>query len=115
MATGETVYQLMGGNCETWGEKLPGKYGYSGVGAVVGLPIPLNWMSCARLCPTPSSWYLDMALKEAVQTMLRLLSMTTVWALSSIPPAVFSVPGKRKMRRRRICRGGAAGGHQDEG
>lgn len=30
------VYRVMGEMCEMWGEKLPGKYGYSGVGAVVG-------------------------------------------------------------------------------
>ena len=26
--------------CEKWGEELPGKYGYSGVGAVVGATYP---------------------------------------------------------------------------
>ena len=26
--------------CESWGEELPGKYGYSGVGAVVGATYP---------------------------------------------------------------------------
>ena len=30
----------MGKMCETWGEALPGKYGYSGVGAVVGATYP---------------------------------------------------------------------------
>ncbi len=37
---GETVYRAMGAMCEGWGEKLPGKYGYSGVGAVVGATYP---------------------------------------------------------------------------
>ena len=36
----ETVYRTMGGLCEKWGEELPGKYGYSGVGAVVGATYP---------------------------------------------------------------------------
>lgn len=33
---GLTIYRTMGNRCEAWGEALPGKYGYSGVGAVVG-------------------------------------------------------------------------------
>ncbi len=37
---GETVYQRMGMMCEEWGKELPGKYGYSGVGAVVGATYP---------------------------------------------------------------------------
>jgi orotidine-5'-phosphate decarboxylase len=36
----ETVYQRMGYMCEEWGEDLMGKYGYSGVGAVVGATYP---------------------------------------------------------------------------
>lgn len=34
------VYGEMGNWCEEWGERLPGKYGYSGVGAVVGATYP---------------------------------------------------------------------------
>ncbi len=37
---GRTVYCTMGDFCETWGEQLPGEYGYSGVGAVVGATYP---------------------------------------------------------------------------
>ncbi|MCH5202938.1 MAG: orotidine-5'-phosphate decarboxylase [Oscillospiraceae bacterium] len=37
---GETVYLHMGRMCEQWGEDLTGKYGYSGVGAVVGATYP---------------------------------------------------------------------------
>ena len=37
---GEPVYRRMGELCEQWGEQLPGKYGYSGVGAVVGATWP---------------------------------------------------------------------------
>ena len=36
----QTVYLKMGQMCEEWGEELPGKYGYSGVGAVVGATYP---------------------------------------------------------------------------
>ena len=34
------VYEVMGKMCEEWGRELPGKYGYSGVGAVVGATYP---------------------------------------------------------------------------
>lgn len=34
------IYEVMGEMCEHWGEDLPGKYGYSGVGAVVGATYP---------------------------------------------------------------------------
>ncbi len=37
---GETIYLHMGKLCERWGEELPGRYGYSGVGAVVGATYP---------------------------------------------------------------------------
>ena len=40
LADGNTVYRAMGAMCEGWGEKLPGQYGYSGVGAVVGATYP---------------------------------------------------------------------------
>ena len=37
---GVPVNERMGNMCEKWGEELPGKYGYSGVGAVVGATYP---------------------------------------------------------------------------
>ncbi|MCH5304422.1 MAG: orotidine-5'-phosphate decarboxylase, partial [Ruminococcus sp.] len=37
---GKTVYENMGEMCERWGEEVKGKYGYSGVGAVVGATYP---------------------------------------------------------------------------
>lgn len=40
MIDGAPVYREMGALCEKWGEELPGKYGYSGVGAVVGATWP---------------------------------------------------------------------------
>ncbi len=36
----ESLYEVMGQYCEEWGKNLPGKYGYSGVGAVVGATWP---------------------------------------------------------------------------
>lgn len=36
----KTVYETMASLCEQWGEALPGKHGYSGVGAVVGATYP---------------------------------------------------------------------------
>ncbi len=35
-----TVYLRMGQMCEKWGKEVPGKYGYTGVGAVVGATYP---------------------------------------------------------------------------
>lgn len=40
LADGRTIYRTMGDRCEDWGKELPGKYGYSGVGAVVGATYP---------------------------------------------------------------------------
>ncbi len=37
---GMPIYEYMGKMCEKWGEELPGAYGYSGVGAVVGATYP---------------------------------------------------------------------------
>ena len=37
---GDTLYGAVGRLCEEWGQSLPGKYGYSGVGAVVGATYP---------------------------------------------------------------------------
>lgn len=40
LESGKTVYRAMGEFCEKWGASLPGQYGYSGVGAVVGATYP---------------------------------------------------------------------------
>ncbi len=40
LTNGASVYEQMGRMCEQWGEALRGKYGYSGVGAVVGATYP---------------------------------------------------------------------------
>ena len=40
LTNGASVYEQMGRMCEQWGGALPGKYGYSGVGAVVGATYP---------------------------------------------------------------------------
>ncbi len=40
LSNGVTIYRAMGDMCEGWGKELPGKYGYSGVGAVVGATYP---------------------------------------------------------------------------
>lgn len=37
---GNTIYSIMGEMCEQWGKELYNKYGYSGVGAVVGATYP---------------------------------------------------------------------------
>lgn len=40
LSAGGTVYDAMGDMCEKWGENSIGKFGYSGVGAVVGATYP---------------------------------------------------------------------------
>lgn len=40
LETGATVYETMIQMCESWGAQLPGNYGYTGVGAVVGATYP---------------------------------------------------------------------------
>ena len=40
LETNESVYEHMGKMCESWGEDLMGKHGYSAVGAVVGATYP---------------------------------------------------------------------------
>lgn len=51
LANGETVYRAMGAMCEGWGEQLPGKYGYSGVGAVVGATYPAQLGELRKAMP----------------------------------------------------------------
>ena len=48
---GLPVYRQMGAKCESWGEELPGKYGYSGVGAVVGATYPAQLAELRRELP----------------------------------------------------------------
>ncbi len=40
LVDGMPICELMGKMCEEWGKELPGAYGYSGVGAVVGATYP---------------------------------------------------------------------------
>lgn len=51
LSGGETIYLHMGKMCEGWGEYLPGKYGYSGVGAVVGATYPEQLEELRRELP----------------------------------------------------------------
>lgn len=46
-----TIYRTMGAMCEKWGEQLMGKYGYSGVGAVVGATYPQQLGELRKLLP----------------------------------------------------------------
>lgn len=48
---GEPIYEVMGKMCEKWGEDLPGVYGYSGVGAVVGATYPEQIKELRALLP----------------------------------------------------------------
>ncbi|MDR0489900.1 MAG: orotidine-5'-phosphate decarboxylase [Oscillospiraceae bacterium] len=40
IVNGATVYEIIATLCDQWGAALPGKHGYSGVGAVVGATYP---------------------------------------------------------------------------
>lgn len=51
LSSGETIYRAMGDRCEAWGEELPGKYGYSGVGAVVGATYPAQLGELRKVLP----------------------------------------------------------------
>lgn len=48
---GKPVYEIMGEMCEQWGKELVGKYGFSGVGAVVGATYPEELSKLRRLMP----------------------------------------------------------------
>lgn len=48
---GKPVYQVVGDLCERWGESCPGKYGYSGVGAVVGATYPHELAALRKALP----------------------------------------------------------------
>ncbi len=48
---GKTLYRTLGDMCELWGEKLPGQYGYSGVGAVVGATYPAQLGELRKALP----------------------------------------------------------------
>ena len=51
LSDGKTIYRAMGDRCEDWGEELPGKYGYSGVGAVVGATYPAQLGELRKALP----------------------------------------------------------------
>ena len=51
LENGDTVYQTMGKMTQTWGKELPGKYGYSGAGAVVGATYPKQLESLRTAFP----------------------------------------------------------------
>lgn len=40
LESGESIYSRMADMCTFWGQELPGKYGFTGVGAVVGATYP---------------------------------------------------------------------------
>ena len=48
---GRTVYAAMGDMCEKWGSEVMGKYGYSGVGAVVGATYPEQLAEMRKALP----------------------------------------------------------------
>ena len=51
MIGNKTVYATMGSMCELWGKDVMGKYGYSGVGAVVGATYPEQLAEMRKTLP----------------------------------------------------------------
>ena len=51
LESGKTVYATLGQMCEQWGADLAGKYGYSGVGAVVGATYPAQLDELRKALP----------------------------------------------------------------
>ena len=51
MIGNKTVYATMGSMCELWGKDVMGKYGYSGVGAVVGATYPEQLAEMRKALP----------------------------------------------------------------
>ena len=51
LAAGGPLYREMGRLCQAWGRRLPGKYGYSGVGAVVGATYPAQLAELRQALP----------------------------------------------------------------
>ncbi len=48
---GATLYEEMGRHCGEWGKELAGRYGYSGVGAVVGATYPAQLAQLREMLP----------------------------------------------------------------
>jgi orotidine-5'-phosphate decarboxylase len=48
---GMKLYEKVGSLVEKWGENIPGKYGYSGIGAVVGATHPMQAERLRKLMP----------------------------------------------------------------
>jgi orotidine-5'-phosphate decarboxylase len=51
LESGKTLYETLGRFCEEWGRGVPGKYGYSGVGAVVGATWPAQLRQLREMLP----------------------------------------------------------------
>ena len=101
---GEPVYRVMGRLCEEWGAELPGQYGYSGVGAVVGATYPAQLRELREALP--HTWFLVPgygAQGGGARTSPARLTGTGA-ARSSIPPARSSPRGRRRAVRRRTSR-----------
>lgn len=47
----KTIYQTMGEMCKLWGKELEGKYGFNGVGAVVGATYPEELTNLRKQLP----------------------------------------------------------------
>ena len=86
----------MGAMCEGWGEKLPGKYGYSGVGAVVGATYPAQLEELRAAMPHTFFLVPGYGAQAALPTTWPPALTRTAWAPSSTPPGALCAPGRRR-------------------
>ena len=96
MESGKTVYETMGEFCEHWGESVMGKYGYSGVGAVVGATYPAQLGEMREKAPHTFFLVPGYGAQGGGADDVAPASTKTASAPSSTPPAALCVHGRRK-------------------
>lgn len=96
MESGKTVYETMGEFCEHWGESVMGKYGYSGVGAVVGATYPAQLGEMREKAPHTFFLVPGYGAQAAARMTLPRRLTKTVSAPSSILLAALCVHGRKK-------------------
>ena len=97
------------------GEKLPGQYGYSGVGAVVGATYPAQLEELRAAMPHTFFLVPGYAPRAALPTTWLPALTRTVWALSSTPPGASCAPGRRRRGRPGVRRRRPPGSHPHAG
>lgn len=103
---GEPVYRQMGRMCEAWGEQLaaagvPSRYGYSGVGAVVGATYPAQLEELRKALPHTFFLVPGYGAQGGGAAVSPALDAKAT-VRSSIPPAASCARGRRKNAPNRI-------------